>query len=113
MDDFQDFLMLMVIYLIIKKNGNINICITQKNRKLLDELALLYNGKVYNHSKILNSYRFVISKKENVLQILNNYFTKYPSRTLKQNRLNLIKKYYELRTNKYHISTKGSVSKKI
>lgn len=45
-----------------KTIGTINICITQKNRILLDELALIYKGKVYNHSKNLNSYRFVISK---------------------------------------------------
>ena len=51
---------------------------------MLDELALLYNGKVYNHSKNSNSYRFVISKKDSVLQILNDYFTKYTSRTIKK-----------------------------
>jgi len=95
-----------------KTNGNIAICINQKYRLLLDELVLLYNGKVYNHSKILNSYRLVINKKECVLQILNNYFSKYPSRTLKQNRLNLIKIYYELRSNKSKIAIKGSLSNK-
>jgi hypothetical protein len=76
---------------------------------LLDDLALIYNGKVYNHSKKCNSYRFVISKKDSVLQILNDYFTKYPSKTIKQNRLGLIKKYYELIAKKSHIATKGSI----
>jgi hypothetical protein len=55
-----------------KNHGSVNICINQKNRKLLDELALIYNGKVYNHSKIFNSYRFVINKKDSVSQILND-----------------------------------------
>jgi Proton-conducting membrane transporter/LAGLIDADG endonuclease len=95
-----------------KRNGNLNICVTQKNKILLDELALLYNGKVYNHSKKNNAYRWVISKKENVLLLLNFYFTKYPSRTIKKNRLDLIKKFYELRTNKAHKATKGSILNK-
>jgi LAGLIDADG endonuclease len=95
-----------------KKNGNLNICITQKNRNLLDELALLYNGKVYNHSKKNNSYRLVISKKDSVLLILKNYFTKYPSRTIKRNRLDLIKKFFFLRENKYHLANEGSILNK-
>jgi LAGLIDADG DNA endonuclease family protein len=95
-----------------KTNGTVNICITQKNRNLLDELALIYNGRVYGHSKNLNSYRFVISKKENVLLLLNYYFSKYPSRTIKQNRLGLIKKLYELRAKKAHLASEGSLLNK-
>jgi hypothetical protein len=72
--------------------GSVNICITQKYRKLLDELAILYNGKVYSQSKNFNSYRVVISKKtDKGLQILKDYFTKHPSRTINQNRLGLFK----------------------
>jgi hypothetical protein len=84
-----------------KAHGSVNLCITQKNEKLLLELAKIYNGKVYNHGS--NNYRFIISNKSSVLTIINDYFSKYPSRSMKQNRLMLIKKYYELRTMKCHL----------
>lgn len=91
-----------------KSHGSINICITQKNKNLLLELASIYDGKVYSHSKNSDYYRFIISNKSNVLTILNDYFNKYPSRSMKQNRLMLIKKYYELRIMKCHLAPKGS-----
>lgn len=65
--------------------------------KLLLELASIYNGKVYNHSKISNYYRFKINNKNSVLTTVNDYFSKYPSKSMKKNRLMLIKKYYELK----------------
>ena len=92
----------------MRSSGSVNICITQKNEKLLLELASIYNGKVYNHSKNSHNYRFIISNKSNVLTILNDYFSKYPSRSLKQNRLMLVKKYFELRIMKCHLASKGS-----
>jgi hypothetical protein len=91
-----------------KSHGSVNLCITQKNEKLLLELASIYNGKVYNHYKSSNNYRFIITNKSSVLTILNDYFSKYPSRSMKQNRLMLIKKYYELRIMKCHLHPKGS-----
>ena len=93
--------------------GSVNLCITQKNEKLLLELAIIYNGKVYNHYKSSNNYRFIISNKSSVLAILNDYFSKYPSMSMKQNRLMLIKKYYELRTLKCHLAPKNSSMHKV
>jgi hypothetical protein len=92
-----------------KSHGSVNLCITQKNENLLLELASIYNGKVYNHSKNSHNYRFIISNKSSVLTILNDYFIKYPSRSMKQNRLMLIKKYYDLRIMKCHLAPKGSL----
>jgi hypothetical protein len=92
-----------------KSHGSVNLCITQKNENLLLELASIYNGKVYNHSKSSNNYRFIISNKISVLTILNDYFSKYPSRSMKQNRLMLIEKYYKLRIRKCHLAPKGSL----
>ena len=85
-----------------------NICITQKYKEVLNELALLYNGKVYSHNKKNNAYRLTFSRKDNVLNLLDYYFSINPSKTIKQNRLMLIKKYYELRIMKCHLAPKDS-----
>lgn len=93
-----------------KANGNINICITQKNRDILDLLAEVYDGKVYSHDK--TSSCFCISKQSAILDLLNNYFHAYPSRTLKFNRLMLLNKYYNLRFMKAHLALEGSLQNK-
>ncbi len=91
-----------------KTSGSIIIAVTQKNKDILDLLAFTYNGKVHSHSKNGGSFRFNISSKKDVLFILDNYFSRNPSRTIKQNRLLLIKDYYLLRAMKAHISPAGS-----
>ena len=61
-----------------------NICITQKYNEVLKELPLLYKGRVYKHSQqegITKSYRFTVSKKIDVLNLLDFYFSKNPSRS--------------------------------
>lgn len=95
-----------------KRYANMNICLTQKYKEVLEELAILYNGRIYNHSKKNNAYRFIISKKDSVKTILNSYFNINPSRTIKQNRLMLIKTYYELVVKKAHRSSKESLLNK-
>ena len=85
-----------------------NICITQKYKEVLNELALLYNGKVYSHNKKNNAYRLTFSRKDNVLNLLDYYFSINPSKTIKQNRLMLIKKYYDLISKKANKALKGS-----
>jgi hypothetical protein len=95
-----------------KKYANMNICITQKYKEVLEELSLLYNGRIYNHSRKNNAYRFIISRKDSIITILNFYFNINPSRTIKQNRLMLIKFYYELIAKKAHKASKESLLNK-
>lgn len=63
---------------------------------------------MYSHSKSGNSFRFTISSKKDVLEILDNYFLNNSSRSIKQNRLFLIKEYYNLRNLKAHLAPLGS-----
>ena len=110
-----------------KKYANISICITQKHIEVLNELALIYKGKVYIHSynldtfnkethnisktietRKIKSYRFVISKKEDVLNILKYYFSNNPSKSIKKNKLELILVYYDLINKKANKALKGS-----
>ena len=79
---------------------------------MLDFLASIYSGKVYSHSKSGNSFRFTISSKKDVLDILDNYFLNNSSRSIKQNSaesaLFLIKEYYNLKNLKAHLAPLGS-----
>ena len=96
-----------------KINGSIIIAITQKNKDILDFLASVYSGKVYSHTKSGSSFRFTISSKKDVISILDYYFLINPSRTIKQNRLILVKEYYNLRALKAHLAPVDSdLSKK-
>ena len=88
-----------------------NICITQNYKDVLNELPILYGGKVYKHgqkSGEITSYRYIISKKIEILNMLNFYFILNPSNTIKQDKLNLIKIYYSLIEKKANKAPIGS-----
>lgn len=90
---------------IIDSDGSINynkaskqiiIQITQKDKLLLDSIQLVYGGKVYfNDNKSFN-FKYVIYRKEEVLDLIDHYFVKYPLYSAKKNRLSLIKDLYLL-----------------
>ena len=54
-----------------------------------------YGGAIYI-DRSTNSFKWYISSKENILGLIE-YFKKYPSRSLKKNRLHLIPRCYELK----------------
>jgi hypothetical protein len=91
-------------------NNIIVLAITQKNKDLLLLITKIYGGNIYTHSS--SSFRWTISKKEELLQIINNYFNYYPLKSKKFIRLILIKKYYELKKIKAHKEIKNSFLKK-
>ena len=56
---------------------------------------MLYAGRI----KILNTkeaFQYSIYRKEEILRLVDNYFTKFPLYSIKSARLNLIKEYYLL-----------------
>lgn len=72
------------------------ISVTQKNKYLLDELQKVYGGKVLINEKGSLNFKYVIYRKNEILDMLDNYFNKYPLRSVKKNRLLLIKDVYSL-----------------
>lgn len=72
------------------------ISVTQKNKFLLDELQLVYGGKVFVNQKGSLNFKYVIYRKNEILDMLDNYFDKYPLMSAKKNRLLLIKDVYSL-----------------
>ncbi len=83
------------------------ITISQKNKLLLDPLINLYGGSIYV-LKTAEAFKWIIYRKEEILKLLD-YFTHYPLRSAKNNRIKLIPKYYELRNLKAHRATESSV----
>jgi len=73
----------------------IQLSVTQKNKYLLEPLINIYGGKVSIVSPKIDAYRHLIYRKKEILNMIDNYFTKYPLRTKKKDRLLLIKDIYE------------------
>ena len=81
-------------------NGQLAITLTQKTNEILQPLVNLYGGSIYI-DRTSNNFKWYISNKESILKLIE-YFKKYPSRSLKKNRLHLIPRCYELKDMKAH-----------
>ena len=76
-----------------EQSGQLSISITQKNKYLLDPLISLYSGRVQPiQSK--EAFQYSIYKKKEVLDLVDNYLSKYPLKSGKIHKLSLIKKFY-------------------
>ena len=82
------------------KSGQISIAITQKNRFLLEPLISLYGGRIDIVSPKTEAFKYVVYRKNELLNLLDNYFNKYPLKTNKYNRIKLIKQFYPLHIHK-------------
>ena len=97
------------IYLNLE-GGQIYITAAQKNKLLLDPLKDLYGGNIYL-SKGPEHFKWVVYRKNEIIRLLD-YFKLYQPRSGKLARINLIPKYYELRSIKAHrASTKSILGK--
>ena len=77
-----------------EKLDQLILSVTHKNKYLLDSLIKLYSGSI----KILDSrqaFQYSISRKQEILNFLDNYLKKYPLKSNKRKKIDLIKKLYE------------------
>jgi hypothetical protein len=84
-----------------KINWQLSISAGQKTSELLIPLTKLYGGYVYIDKGSSKSFKWYITKKEDILKLIE-YFKKHPSRSAKNNRLHLVPKFYELKDMKAH-----------
>jgi LAGLIDADG endonuclease len=94
-----------------KTNRQLSISVSQKTSELLLPLVKLYGGHVYIDNGKNKSFKWYVSKKEEILNLVE-YFKKHPSRSAKKNRLHLIPKYYELLDLKAHKALSGTFLEK-
>ena len=88
-------------------SSQVLITASQKNKLLLDNLVLLYGGTIYPMVK-LGAFKWVIFRKDEIIKILS-YFENNPSKSAKNKRLKLLKKYYELRKLKAHLVSSNTL----
>jgi hypothetical protein len=77
-------------------NTTLSISVSQKTSELLQPLVDIYGGSIYIDRGSSQSFNWYITKRENILKLIN-YFKSHPSRSAKKNRLHLIPKYYDLK----------------
>lgn len=83
-----------------EQSGQVFLSITQKNKYLLEPLIHLYGGRVDICSPKIEAFKYIVYRKIELFNLINNYFNKYPLRTKKSIRLHLIKQFYLVRINK-------------
>jgi hypothetical protein len=83
-----------------ESSGQVFISISQKNKYLLEPLIDIYGGRVDISSPKVEAFKYVIYRKAELFNLIDNYFSKYPLRTEKMKRVNLIKQFYLVRLSK-------------
>lgn len=81
-------------------SGQVFIGISQKNKYLLEPLIHIYGGRVDISSPKIEAFKYVIYRKAELFNLIDNYFNKYPLRTEKMKRINLIKQFYLVKPSK-------------
>jgi len=83
-----------------EQSGQVFISITQKNKYLLEPLIQLYGGRIDICSFKTEAFKYIVYRKNELFNLIDNYFSKYPLRTKKSSRLHLIKQFYSVRISK-------------
>jgi hypothetical protein len=81
-------------------SGQVYISATQKNIYLLQPLIDIYGGRVDPSNAKGSAFKYVIYRKTELFNLIDNYFVKYPLRTLKHNRMLLMKEFFDVRLSK-------------
>lgn len=75
-------------------SGQIFISLSQKNKYILEPLIAIYGGRVDILSP--EAFKYVIYRKAELFNLIENYFNNYPLKTEKMKTVNLIKEFYLL-----------------
>lgn len=64
---------------------------------LLEPLINIYGGRVDAIGAKIEAFKYIIYRKSELFNLIDKYFIKYPLRSAKASRVNLIKDFYNLR----------------
>ena len=79
-------------------SGQVFISATQKNIYLLEPLIYIYGGRIEPSNARGDAFKYIIYRKKEIFNMIDNYFNIYPLKTSKSNRVKLIKEFYVVRT---------------
>ena len=79
-----------------KQSMQVFITVTQKGRELLDILVPVYGGVVRPSNKNATAYKWTVSKKEDILSLINNYFHWNNCVSAKNKKFGMVKQFYYL-----------------
>nr|YP_003204909.1 endonuclease [Millerozyma farinosa]CAY39279.1 Endonuclease, NAD5 group I intron encoded [Millerozyma farinosa] len=80
-----------------ENNEQMFLSVTQKDKYILEPLIKMYSGRIRTISPKIEAFRYDMYRKNELFNLIDNYFNKYPLRSSKSKRLNLIKEFYLLR----------------
>jgi len=80
-------------------SGQVFISVSQKNKYLLEPFISLYGGRIDILSPKIEAFKYIVYRKKELFNLIDNYFVKYPLKTKKLSRLHLIKEFYLKRIN--------------
>ena len=79
-----------------KKSMQVFITVTQKGRELLDILVPIYGGVVRSSNKNATAFKWTVSKKSDVLSLIDNYFHWNNCVSAKNKKFGMVKHFYYL-----------------
>ena len=79
-----------------KQSMQVFITVTQKGRELLDILVPVYGGVVRSSNKNATAFKWTVSKKMDVLNLIDNYFHWNNCVSAKNKKFGLVKHFYYL-----------------
>ena len=79
-----------------EESGRIFISVSQNNKYLLEPLIDIYGGKLDILNPKVEVFKYIMYRKNQLFKLVDNYFDKYPLRTKKSSRVNLIKEFFEV-----------------
>lgn len=80
-----------------ESSGQVFLSATQKNIYLLEPLISVYGGRVQPSNERGEAFKYIMYRKNELFSMIDNYFSVYPLKTLKHNRIKLIKEFYNVR----------------
>lgn len=79
-----------------KSSQQVFITISQKDRFMLDLIVSVYSGKVYPANAKATAFKWIVSKKVDVLHLIDNYFHWNNCISAKNKKFGLVKEFYRL-----------------
>ena len=79
-----------------KQSMQVFITVSQKGRELLDKLVPAYGGVVRSSNKKSSAFKWTVSKKTEVLSLIDNYFHWNNCVSAKNKKFGLVKQFYYL-----------------